>query len=401
MFSTGRRSYWVERGPDGRLREARDLPEEPPPRERSGEKRYGADEVVIEVSDGPPVVETHEVRLLRRNLPSFGEVEQLLDLYVATGEGRGAYTKAVKTVQQEHRRRYVEHYYGDDDEYDDFINYGGPGPGGGGPPGSIYFGRGPYYYDRDENSERNYHYDLGELRRPPRTMRTQGGSDDGDGADDSPTAGPPPPRPSGGGPSSGPRGSYVINLHNTRNAGPAALNIDRTARAPSMPQPDRAHGSSPRRVVVHQDVQEIVEEEQIRRPERMAERYRSTRRRMQPTVQDVSDEDDGVILRSIPSEEDDLRLSTNRDLELVRGPRARSHRVQTLWEPSPGLRSTQRRSMRGGGLPEHLIEDMSGRKLRRSTNIRGGGPVVAPPTKTAAVGGGVVDDFSITSKTIA
>ncbi|KAJ9625998.1 hypothetical protein H2204_010297 [Knufia peltigerae] len=424
MFYAGRRNSWVERGPDGRLREARHLPpEEEVHLPRRGEKRYGNDEVVIEVPDASspsPVFETQEVRLLRRNLPSFGEIERLLDLYVATGEGRGAYTKAVKTVQQEHRRRYVAQYYGassDDGEYDDFINYGGPGPGGGGPPGSTYFRRGPYYYDREGNfSERDESRrkptDSVYLTRTPRTRRTEGLSDDGDNSDDSPPARPQAPRPSGGGPSSGPRGSYVINRENSRNVESPVLNIDRTTRARSMPRSEVMHGDNtavtppgPRQVVVHQEVQETVEEdEQIRRPERMAERYRSTRRRMQPTVQEVSDEDDRVSLRSLPSEEDDLRLSTNREpaLELARGPRARSRRMQTLGQPIWGLQSTQRRSMRGGDLPEYNLEEMSGRQqLRRSLHLRGGGPVAAPPTKTAAVGGGVVDDFSIASKTIA
>ncbi|KIW18089.1 hypothetical protein PV08_02376 [Exophiala spinifera] len=416
MFSTGRRNYWVERGPDGRLREARDLPEEPLPRERAGEKRSGADEVVIEVPDASPIVETQEVRLLRRNLPSFGEVERLLDLYVATGEGRGAYTKAVKTVEQEHRRRFVEHYYGDDDDrFDDFINYGGPGPGGGGPPRSMpIFARGSYDYDLDEYSERGERSrhpteSIYVTRAPRERRRTQEGSDDSDDDDDRPTAGQPPlPRPSGGGPSSGPRGSYVINLENPRNARPGALDLEETTRVTSRPPQEGARREnvfvrtiSPRRVVIHQDNREIVDEEHIRPPVRIAERYRSTRRRMQPTVQEVSDEDGEVSLRSIPSEEDDLRLSTTRELEVVRGPRPRSRRVQSIFQSSPGVRLSQRRSMRGGGLPEHIVEEMWGQNFRRRLHLRGGGPVVAPPTKTAAVGGGVVDDFSTASKTIA
>ena len=92
------------------------------------EKR-GDREVVIEVDRERDRLERDpEVAHLRQNLPTFQQVERLLDLYVATGEGRGAYVKARKQVEEERRRQFFGEDLRDIYDFDGFEGYDGDGP---------------------------------------------------------------------------------------------------------------------------------------------------------------------------------------------------------------------------------------------------------------------------------
>src|SRR5437773_6655068 len=104
---------YVERRRDGGLQWIRELPR----REhrtsgawvRTSRQRRShavADDEVIEIASERVLQEN---RLLQ-NLPSFPDVERLLGLYVATGEGRGAYLAAKK---EEEKRWVHEGRHGD------------------------------------------------------------------------------------------------------------------------------------------------------------------------------------------------------------------------------------------------------------------------------------------------
>ena len=409
MFSAGRRNYWIERGPEGRLREARDVPAEPEARYRSAEKQPADDEVVIEVAPASPDIDVREARL-RRNLPSFSDVDRLLNIFVATGQGRGAFAKAKKQVHEETRRRFFEHYYGghDDDFYGDFHDYGGgPGPGGG-TPGLIVVDRRPYSSTRSRSR-----------RRPPGSRpdihirHHSESSSNGSDHDRYSSGGKRPDRPSGGGPSTNVEGEHIV-MRNAANASGPSVVLSRRRERPatvriSETRPDETVRVDPlperRHVIIHQE--ENVAEEQVIRPIRMSERYQQAHRSMQPTVQDVSEDEDEATLASLPSEEDDLRMQPSERYEqqddraiLVQRRRDRSHRAESVRRLSPNRRHSRRLSIRGGGGPEHTFEEDSNRSFSRKVRLRGGG-LANPPTKTSAVGADVLDTYDTASKPIA
>ncbi len=409
MFSAGRRNYWIERGPDGRLREARDAPAEPEARYRSAEKRPADDEVIIEVAPASPHIDAREARL-RDNLPSFSEVDRLLNIFVATGQGHGAFAKAKKQVQEEARRRFFEHYYGghDDDFYDGFPDYGGgPGPGGG-PPGLIVVDRRPYS-SRLSRSRRRPPGDRLDSHSRHHSESSRSDSDN----DRYPSSGKRPNRPSGGGPSTNVEGEHNVVRNVPTASGPSLVLSRRPERRAALQvsetRPDEIVPVNPlherRHVIIHQE--EDVAEEQVLRPVRMPQRYQQARRSMQPTVQDVSEDEEEVALASLPSEEDDLRMQPPDRYEqqdnhavFVRRRRDQNHRIDSVRRLSPNRRHSRRVIIRGGGGPEHTFEEDPSRSLGRRVRLRGGG-VANPPTKTSAVGADVLDDYNRASKPIA
>jgi hypothetical protein len=107
---------------------------------------------------------------LQRNLPSFLEIERLLELYVATGEGRGAYLAAKMKEEEETR----------------------------------YEGR---HEDRHESIRRRRRYGS----RPQEYQRSSSGSsDDHSDGDDDGLGGRRPHRPSSGGPSGAPPEAHIV-----------------------------------------------------------------------------------------------------------------------------------------------------------------------------------------------
>ena len=356
----------MERGSDGQLREARYLPAAPQPRARQKERQI-SDEVIIEVERASPERDEQELRL-RRNLPSFAQVERLLDFYVATGEGRGAFVKAKRHVEKKRHMRLFHDLHsgvdsGDSDDSDSF--HGGPRRR---PPG-----RGP----------------LDPRRRPYES------SDNGSDDRYLPPGGNRPRKPSGGGPSAPSR---------VRDRSPK-LRVSKTTpteaaghSGPSELPPERIIPREEPRIVTVVDppynLQDLAERSPIR-PGRMAERHLEARRSMQPTVQEVSADDDSD-LASLPSEEDDLRLQRSR-----RQKRRDEHTPKAGHEVERSQLEYRSRLVerRGGGGREYTLEESADANLRRYARLRGGAEL-KPPSQTSAIGADVLDDYDIDSKTI-
>ncbi|KAJ9613318.1 hypothetical protein H2200_003260 [Cladophialophora chaetospira] len=386
MFFAGRRNSWVERGPDGHLQEARYAPaeDEARVRARAGDREKRPEhEVVIEVDREHARLERDpEVTRLRQSLPSFQQVERLLDLYVATGEGRGAYVKATKQVEQERRRRFFEEGIHDIYGFDEFDGYDDFGPRLGRrtrPPG----------------------YGLSMPRRPP--SESSHSSDD----DHYRGGGRVPDKPSGGGPSAGPRPELIIDQSPPRRRGPASGRPRRTVTI----VPTRTDKATIRRLdpserpaeVVHDElrVEEVRERDELHPEGYLGEPavYRGSHRYRRPTVHELSSDEGDLDLVSLPSEEDDVRLHP-RSRNIVR----RDDRLEVVRMPSierePDARrqrSVRRADLRGGEGPD---ESTTSRPSARHARLRGGGPFMKPSTKTSAVAAGVVEDYDIRSKAI-
>jgi hypothetical protein len=323
----------VERGPDGELRWVRRVPARTDPnratfvqerRQRRSYRGYTGDPVTRE--DQP-----------RRGLPSFQDIERLLEIYVATGEGRGAF-HAAKVSEET---------------------------------------KGPRYRYEEEIARRNRR-----RRHPPRYSS----SDDDSWPDD---GRPSHPRPSGGssGGSSGgpvhPEEGPVLEIRRPgRRYDEEIRNID--VQTINPPRPVHIDVVRPRRgteEIRNIDVQTINPVHfGVVRPRRGTEEGREEysehlqrRWRYQAYAEDVSDEEDGhgPLYAALPAEEDNIRLQSRR---------ASSRRG----------RSSNRGVRGGGGLdydPDEVPSDGGG---QGSFRLRGGGASGAPPTRTSAVSGATI-----------
>src|SRR5271155_4965724 len=89
----------VERGPNGELQWVRRVPARTDPNRGHRRRSYSG-------YAGDPVTREDQPR---RGLPSFQDIEHLLEIYVATGEGRGAFHAAkVSEATKGPRYRYEE-----------------------------------------------------------------------------------------------------------------------------------------------------------------------------------------------------------------------------------------------------------------------------------------------------
>jgi hypothetical protein len=379
MFFAGRRNSWIERGPDGHLREARHAPVEPQASERETEKRRDR-EVVIEVDREHARLERDpEVAHLRQNLPSFQQVERLLDLYVATGEGRGAYVKARKQVEEERRHQLFEQNTGDFDDFDDFDLYDGPRlrrrmrPSGFGP--SV---------PRRRSSESPHSSDDDPYRGGERI----------------------PEKPPGGGPSAGPGPALELNIEHLppRRRGPLPGPSRRVTIVTPTTGQEIIDGENPNDLhphVTYDEIQVAEAHERYAPPRsylRMPTEYRRSRGYRHPTVRDVSSDEDDLDLASLPSEEDDVRLRPRSRNVVQRNERIEVGRMQSIERERDERRERpiRRTELRGGGAPDDSITSRTSRRL----GLRGGGPVMRPPTKTSAVAADVLEDYDIRSKAI-
>ena len=386
MFFAGRRDSWVQRDADGHLQEVRHAPVEDQARVRApvGEREKRPDhEVVIEVDREHARLERDpEVAHLRQHLPTFQQVERLLDLYVATGEGRGAYVKARKQVEQERRQQFFEEDMRGLYDFDDFEGYDGYGP-------------------RLSRRMRPRGYGLSVPRRRP--------SESPHSSDDDPYrgGGRVPREPSGGGPSAGPGPELIIDHSPPRRRGPPPGSSRRTVTIVPAPTGDETIGrvdpSEHHANIVHDELR--VEEVRGRhepRPRpylRVPTEHRESRRYRHPTVRELSSDEDDLELASLPSEEDDVRLRPrSRDL-VVRNERIEVVRMQSVERERDARRerSIRRTDLRGGGGPDNNI---TYRPSERHGRLRGGGAFMRPPTKTSAVAADVLDDYDIRSKAI-
>jgi hypothetical protein len=364
----------VERGPDGELRWVRPAPARPHQdrakfvQERRGRRSHGGFTSDHSRLDGQT----------RRGLPSFLEIERLLGIYVATGEGQGAFLAAKVSEET----------------------------------------KGPYYsYENEIEIVRRY-----DSRPGPRPLAdSSGSSSEGD-----PRPGRPPPRPTGGpegpvGPARGPaytEGRPPVVLRPTRRYDEDRVHIvgRRPTYAPG-PRDDRVW--IPLRMTRDDDRRflRVEEYDPMRRAEyepdfadaayiddlgpqsintprpahTRAERViRRTeerivdqaiggpaapgRRRYQAHVDDVSEHEDGrgPVYADLPPQENDLRTNTQTG--------SLRRRI------SSGRRITNRTVMRGGGGldydPEEARSDGDGPNFLR---LRGGGPGAQPPTGTSAL----------------
>lgn len=455
MESAERRDY-VERRRDGELQWVHELPRTEHrtsgARVRENRRRRShavADDEVIEIAPERVL----QANRLQRNLPSFLEIERLLELYVATGEGRGAYLAAKMKEEEETR----------------------------------YDGR---HEDRHESIRRRRRYGS----RPQEHQRSSSGSSDdhSDGGDDG-LGGRPPHRPPSGGPSGGPPEVYIVqpdgrHRHAVREDNRvwiplqvvesgerrflraeeydpnrqgeyrpyypgAAYFIDRPRRIrrprpshvvlehnaePVVPPPPGVPAGPPadyQEVIIGpQEGQHHVDprmeahgalpapaypEELHIPPARRVHRYQEAHRPPQPTVEDELEAEEDLQFASLPSEEDDIRIQrpSRRQSREVRSSSVRMDRTyiarmsrtgsarrdRTYSARMSGARSAVRDRIyvmdRGGDGASYDFDGESDGDGPQTLRMRGGGPG-KPLGKTSGIGAGVILDYSTVSKPI-
>jgi hypothetical protein len=439
-----RRDY-VERRRDGELQWIRELPR----RERrtsgawvreSRQRRSHAvaDDEVIEIAPDRVLQENR----LQQNLPSFPDVERLLGLYVATGEGRGAYLAAKKEEEKgwahegrhgdhaeaiRRRQRHSSRPHGpplfssvssDDHSDDEDDGLGGrpphrpPSGGPTGRPPEVYIvqpdGRHRPAVRRDnrawiplqviEDGERRFlraeEYDpnrQGEYRPyypgaayfndQPRPIRRS-------------------------------RPSHVTLEHSVESvvsltsgvpAGPAAHHPEVIiVQGPQGGQHHvdprmEAHGVRPPPAYP-----EVLHLREDYRPPRHQEAHRPPR----PTVEDALEDEDDPRFASLPSEEDDVRIRhpsrhqspevRNRSVRMDR-----THSVRMNRTRSARMDRTRHVIIRGGDGANHNFDENSDEDVHQLVRMRGGG-AEKPLSKTSSIGAGVVqkEDYSTSSKFI-
>jgi hypothetical protein len=390
---------------------------------------------------------------LQRNLPSFLEIERLLELYVATGEGRGAYLAAKMKEEEETR----------------------------------YEGR---HEDRHESIRRRRRYGS----RPQEYQRSSSGSsDDHSDGDDDGLGGRPPHRPPSGGPSGGPPEVYIVQPDGRnrravrednrvwiplqvvesgerrflraeeydpirqreyrpyylgaayfadrprpiRRSRPSHVILEHNAE-PVVPPPPRVPASPPAdyqeviigpqegqhhvdpRIEAHGTLPAPAYPEELHiPPARRAHRYQEAHRPRQPTVEDEPEAEEDLQFASLPSEEDDIRIQplSRRQSREVRSSSVRMDRTyiartsrtgsarrdHTYSARMSGARSAGRDRTyvmgRGGDGASYDFDGESDGDGPQTLRIRGGGPG-KPLGKTSGIGAGVILDYSTVSKPI-
>ncbi|ERF68470.1 hypothetical protein EPUS_03788 [Endocarpon pusillum Z07020] len=407
MEFVDRREY-VERRPDGELQWVR-APRRREHRTSGAWVRESRRRRSYAVADNPATEMAQEMVLqanrLQRNLPSFPEVECLLRLYVATGEGRGAYL-AAKTKMEEEKKWRSESRYG----------------------------------DRAEATRRRQRFNS----RHHGPLPSSSGSSDDDRYDgDDGLGGRPPHRP----PSGGPSGSHP-EVYRARPDGrhPPAVRRDNRAwiplqviendewrfvRAeeydpnrreeyrPYYPEPtyfiDRPRlvrrprsRSPPHVVVVHEHNYEsgpYPAELHIRQDHRRWQ-DQEAHRPPRPTVEDAPEDEDDREFAPLPSEEDDVRVQRpsrqrsrevrNRIVQIDRTHNVRLNRTRIARSPH-----TRQIIIRGGHGADHNFDEDSDGDVHQLVRMRGGS-IRQPLTKTSSILAGVIQkgDYETSSKYI-
>ena len=436
---------FLERRPDGKLQWVRERPRRE--HRSSGEwvresrrpRSYAvADDDVIAIA---PVRVLQENRL-QQNLPAFSDVERLLGLYVATGEGRGAYLAAKKEEERE---------------------WGHEGRHG----------------DRAEAIRRRPRHSSRPYGPPP---FSSGSSDDNSDDEDDGLGGRPPHRPPGGRPTGGPPEVYIVRpdarhrpavrrdnrvwipLQVIENGerrflraeeydpnrqeeyrpyypGPAYLNDrPRPIRRPGLSHVVPEHNAEPvvppppavpagpaahhPEVIIVQGpqgrqhhVDPRMEAHGLRPPpaypealhirqDHRSRRYQEAHRPPRPTAEDALEDEDDVDFASLPSEEDDFRTQPpsrhqsreirNRSVQMDRNHSVRMNRIR-------GAKTDRTRHViiRGGDGNNHNFDEDSDDDVQQHVRMRGGG-AEKPLSKTSSVLAGVVQkgDYSTLSKPI-
>ena len=422
MEFADRREY-VERRPDGELQWIR-APRRREHRTSGAWVRESRRQRSYAVADDPAIEMAPETVLqanrLQRNLPSFPEVEHLLRLYVATGEGRGAYL-AAKTEEEKE--------WGSESRYGDHVEA---------------IGRRQHFSSRPH--------------RPHGPLPSSSGSSDDDRYDgDDGLGGRPPHRPPSGGPPGGHPEVYIarpdgrhrpaarrdnrawIPLQVIENSErrfvraeeydpnrreeyrpyyPGAAYFNDRPRPIRRPTPSHVvleHNHEP--VVLPQRVVPIVglgahgappaypEELHIRQDHRRRQ-YQEAHRPPRPTVEDASEDEDDQGFASLPSEEDDFRLqrpSRYQSREVCnRGVRMdRTHSVRMNRTRTARTARTRQVIIRGGHGADHNFDEDSDGDVHQLVRMRGGS-IQKPLTKTSSILAGVVqkDDYTTISKPI-
>jgi hypothetical protein len=420
---------FVERRRDGELQWIRERPYREDRtsgawvRESRQRRSYAvADDEVIGIASEEVGQENH----LQRNVPSFPDVERLLRLYVATGEGRGAYLAAKK---EEEKRK-----------------WGHEGRHG----------------DRAEAIRRRPRHRFGPYRPPP---FPSGSSEDHSDDEDDGLGGRPSHRPPSGGPTGGPPEVYIVQPDGRHQSavrrdnrvwiplqviengerrflrseeydpnrqgeyrpyypGTAYLNDrPRPIRSP-MPShvvpppprvPARPTAHHPQVIIGHgpQEGQQHVEEMEAygarpppAYPEVLHIRHDHIPRPHQeahipprPTVEDAEEDEDDLNFASLPSEEDDIRIQrpSRHQSQQVRNRSVRMDRTHSV--RMNRTRSARTARPRGGDGANHNFDEDSDEDVHQLVRMRGGG-AEKPLSKTSSVGAGVVQNYSTVSKDI-
>ncbi|KAF7507350.1 hypothetical protein GJ744_010667 [Endocarpon pusillum] len=330
-------------------------------RESRRQRRFA--DPAIAVADDPAAEEIMvQERRLQRNLPSFPEVECLLRLYVATGEGRGAYLAAKTKMEEQDLREEQERRR-----------------------------RERRIIEQEEEDERRRRQRSDS--RPHGSLPSSSGSSDEDPDDG--FGGRPTHRP----PSGGPSGSHP---------GPAYPNDPprpiRRSRSPHVVVHEYTSESEHESVVLAQRVPAPV---YLNHPVHRPWRYQEAHRPPRPTVEDASEDEDDKDLAPLPAEEDDFRLqrpSRQRSREV------RNRSVQI--DPTHNFRANNTRivrrsptrygSIRGGHGADHNFDEDSDRDVHQLVRMRGGGSIPQPLTKTSSILAGVIQntDYKTLSKSI-
>jgi hypothetical protein len=358
-----------------------------------------ADDEVIEIAPERVLEETR----LRRNLPSFSDVERLLGLYVATGEGRGAYLAAKKEEEK---------VWGREGRYGDRV-------------GGRYSSR-PYGYS---------------------TFSFGPSGDDSDDDDDG-LGGAPPHRPPSGGPTGGPPEVYIVRpdrrhrpaLHRDNRVWIPLQVIENGERRflraeeydpnrqeeyrPYYPgaayfndRPRPLRRPRPSHVVPEHDAEPVApappgvparpaafRPEYIIVPGPQGEQHHH--RPPRPTVEDALEDDDDLHFASLPSEEDDVRIqqpSRHQSREVrTRSVRVnRTHTVRMNRTRSARADRTRHVIIRGGDGANRNLDEDSDEDVHQLVRMRGGG-ADKPLSKTSSVGAAVIqkEDYDTISKLI-
>jgi hypothetical protein len=359
---------------------------------------------------------------LKQSLPAIPDIEGLLQLYVATGEGQGAYLAAKKEEERtwgrkgnrygDRRRR--QRYYdndtphtsssgsSDDHSDDEDGRFGGRPPHrppGGGPAAShpeVYIVRpnarhrpasrrdnrvwiplqviedGEWRFLRAEEYEpgrqeeyRPCYPGPAYINHRPQAIRRPSPAhvvidDYAELVETLPAGVVPPPPEVPAGPAAYHPGDFII-------PGPQHHGDPGREDLPARPPP-----AYPERLHISR----------IHRPQR----YQDVHRPPRPTVEDALEDEDELQLASLPSEEDDIRMDRNHSLRTVRSRSAKTGR-------------TRRVVIRGGsGTNQNFDADSDG-DVHQVVRMRGGG-AEKPLSKTSAVGAGVIQDYDIISKHI-
>lgn len=342
----------VERGPDGVLQWVRRVSDKPHQRRATivNERYFQPRNYAEFVSD-----RSTPDGQIRRHPPSFSEIERLLEIYVATGEGQGSFL-AAKVWEET---------------------------------------KGPYYRNIESEIRQRYH-------SPPRnrpSTNSSSSSSDGDfrpGGEPTPHTG-----PSGGPkkplwPASGPAvtktsipsvpqptrhyDEEILHTTGRRAANASRIRIDRRVWT-SIREPDFAgavyvNELGPQSIYPPRAAHVRAERHVTRREERIVDPVVNdpaapTGGRYQARVDDASEEEDvrQPFYADLPPHEDDVRANS-----------------QTRRRRSSGSRMTKRTvMMRGGGLDYDPEETQSNGNSPSFFHLRGGGPRAQPPTRTSSI----------------